>query len=174
MSAPKSIRSAFARAFRFSGRSSRAEFWWFAAFVLTVTIAGRLVGQLLWAQGRGIGSPDLLSGFSGMVLSLPLLSCAWRRLHDTGRHGRWLLLPLAIGVGLTMALMGGIAGFSLLEAHVPDREMLRRPAALLGGAGMALAAILQALAMGVLLLWLAQQGQPDRNRYGEPPEGAEP
>ena len=41
----------------------------------------------------------LLSGLYGVVTLLPSIAAAVRRLHDTGRHGGWLLVGLVPVVG---------------------------------------------------------------------------
>jgi uncharacterized membrane protein YhaH (DUF805 family) len=72
----------------FSGRASRAEFWWFFAFQVGVYIVASLVGGwLYWLALLGLAVPSLAVGA--------------RRLHDIGRSG-WLMLIVLI------PLLGGI------------------------------------------------------------------
>ena len=63
----------------FEGRASRSEYWWFQLFVLLA--AGPLSILSEWA-----------SGVAGLLLFLPSLAVAVRRLHDTDRSGWWILL----------------------------------------------------------------------------------
>ena len=75
------------RAFDFNTRSSRAEFWWFTLFQILISVAIIII------------LPVLSTLFSLIVL-IPGIAVAIRRLHDIGKSGWWLLalfIPL-IGV----------------------------------------------------------------------------
>lgn len=81
---------------QFHGRASRAEFWWFALFIILVTAA-------LTYLHENLGS------IFGIATLLPFLAAGARRLHDSGRSGWWqlfLLVPVAgiILVGILWAL----------------------------------------------------------------------
>jgi len=75
------IRICLTRYADFDGRASRAEFWWFALFILLVTAALEMVHEIA------------ASIFLIAVL-LPLLAAGARRLRDTGRSAWWLLYLL--------------------------------------------------------------------------------
>ena len=66
------------------GRARPSEFWWFALVVAVVN------NTLLYA-------PTIPSVYIVVALGLliPYLAAAVRRLHDTGRSGWWLLVPIA-------------------------------------------------------------------------------
>jgi uncharacterized membrane protein YhaH (DUF805 family) len=70
----------------FSGRASREEFWLFFAFVIIANAIAGLFGAMLGMRG-------LLPGLIGLLLVFPQMSVAVRRLHDTGKPGRELLVP---------------------------------------------------------------------------------
>ena len=97
----------------FSGRTSRSEFWCFFAFVIIAQAVSGLVGVLL-----GLGS--VLAGLVGLLLTIPQIAVAVRRLHDLGRSGRELLIPgLMLLAGPIVYSFGGIvalgfAGLTLL------------------------------------------------------------
>jgi len=136
--------------FTYRGRSSRAEWWYFLAFVLIASVAvfflgfGAIVSDSLHCgqdgvQGQGADAVDQVSKacadraiaasksfapqFVRVVatLLLPLAAVGVRRLHDTGRSGPRLLIALT-GIGL-----------------LP------------------------------LAFWLAQRGETGANRFGENP-----
>ncbi len=75
---------------RFAGRARRREFWIFAlvsaflSFLLTTADA-------VLAAGSNAGYGPLSLAYWAVIL-LPALAVAVRRLHDSGRSGRWLLL----------------------------------------------------------------------------------
>ena len=70
----------------FHGRASRAEYWFFALFVLMVLVALRLCAR--WYDDR------MLARLVGLALALPVLAAGSRRLHDTNRSGWTQLLVL--------------------------------------------------------------------------------
>jgi uncharacterized membrane protein YhaH (DUF805 family) len=65
----------------FSGRATRAEYWW---FVLAV---------LIGIAAASVSSPELCAVFSVAAL-VPMIAVGTRRLHDTHRSGWWQLLAL--------------------------------------------------------------------------------
>jgi uncharacterized membrane protein YhaH (DUF805 family) len=74
-----SIKICFSKFIDFSGRASRAEFWWFMLFVV-------VVGTFLFIVNITL---SILFYFSVLV---PSLSAAVRRLHDTDRSGWYLFI----------------------------------------------------------------------------------
>lgn len=70
----------------FSGRASREEFWYFFAFVIVVNALAGIVGMLLGSRGA-------FAGLIGLLLVIPQLAVAVRRLHDVGNSGRELVVP---------------------------------------------------------------------------------
>jgi uncharacterized membrane protein YhaH (DUF805 family) len=73
----------------FNGRASRQEFWCFFAFLIIANAIAGLVGLLF-------GFGQALPGLIGLLLIIPQLSVAVRRLHDVGRSGRELVVPCAM------------------------------------------------------------------------------
>ena len=81
--------------FKFSGRATRAEFWWFQLFYLTTLI-------VLFLIGYGFSDVDpKISDFFEMILIafcilmfFPALGVKVRRLHDTNHSGWNILLEL--------------------------------------------------------------------------------
>ena len=126
----------------FSGRASRSEFWCFFAFVIIAQAFSGLIGVLL-----GLGS--VLAGLVGLLLIIPQIAVAVRRLHDLGRSGRELLIPgLMLLAGPIVYSFGGI---------------LPRIVAL-GFAGLTL------LVFANLLLLFLKEGKNIPNRYGGSPK----
>lgn len=83
--------TAFRKFAQFSGRSQRAEFWYFflgnfvVSFVLALLRA--IVGQNF--LGTIFGG---LSALFSLAVIIPNIAVGLRRLHDTGRSGWWWLL----------------------------------------------------------------------------------
>lgn len=80
----------------FNGRASRQEFWCFLAFVIIANAVCSLAGMLL-------GFGPALAGAVGLLLLIPQIAVAVRRLHDLGKSGRELLVPCAMLVALPLA-----------------------------------------------------------------------
>ncbi len=128
----------------FKGRASRAEFWTFFFFVLIAQAVARLIDLLL---GSGpFGGP--ISMLTGLLLFVPQISVAVRRLHDVNRSGRALLVPCLLLLASPLLVMFG----SFLGKIVA-----------LGYAGVTL------LMFGQLLMMLTRKGSQIPNRYGACP-----
>ena len=97
-----------------------------------------------------------------------MLAAGWRRLHDTGRPGWYLLLPAAFSIATVFMLMTGVAVFSTLETGVEDPEALRGPAALLGLTGLMIMYVIQLVLTVLMIWWLTRPSQEGTNEYGAP------
>lgn len=80
---------AMRRYFDFSGRTSRAEFWY---FMLVVTGMGILALIIDLALGNGQNSPLYVTALWAIPHYVPMLAAAVRRLHDIDRTGWWVLV----------------------------------------------------------------------------------
>lgn len=94
----------------FTGRSRRAEYWYFQLFNILVGIAIILVfaflgGVLAGITGNGEKAAEAIAQLAYSVFALgtflPALGVLIRRLHDTNRSGWWVLIGL-------LPLIGGI------------------------------------------------------------------
>jgi uncharacterized membrane protein YhaH (DUF805 family) len=125
----------------FSGRASRSEFWCFVAFVIIAQAVTGFIGLLFGVRGA-------LSGIVGLLLIIPQLAVAVRRLHDLGRSGRELLVPCLMLVAAPLVYsFGGILPRILA----------------LGYGGLTL------LVFANLLLLFLKEGKKVPNRYGGSP-----
>jgi uncharacterized membrane protein YhaH (DUF805 family) len=86
------VKRCFSRYVQFEGRAARPEYWWFALFVLLVSAAARILG-------------DVVNALTVLVTLLPSIAVGVRRLHDTGRSGFWLLLWFVPVVGWIIVLI---------------------------------------------------------------------
>ncbi len=89
------VRTCFQKFVTFSGRAQRSEFWYFVLFNLIGSFALGLIDALLF--GWASDDPQVLNAIFSLVMFLPSLSVAVRRLHDTDRSGWWwwiILIPL--------------------------------------------------------------------------------
>lgn len=82
----------------FSGRAQRAEYWYFYLFYTLIYIGLAILDWMMgvYSLEFGIG---WLSGLFCLALLVPSFAVLFRRLHDTGRSGWWLLIGLIPLIG---------------------------------------------------------------------------
>ena len=90
ISFPSAIKMAYQRYAEFSGRSTRAEFWWFNLYFYSLTILLLFIGSAVFGVEFGFISFAIL----WIAHIIPIFSTSVRRLHDTGKTGWWLLLGI--------------------------------------------------------------------------------
>lgn len=125
--------------FKFGGRASRSEFWWFMLFIFLVNLCAGFIFSLF---------PPIWAASMSMVVSLLLfpanLGVTVRRLHDRNLSGWWLLLPIS---ALALWFLGnGVAAESNTIGS----------------------ALSLAMCIGYLAI-LSMPGQPGANKYGPAP-----
>ncbi len=101
---PLTFKEAVTRCFKkysvFSGRASRAEYWYFVLF--NILINTPLIILMTFTGGKD--SPfSLVSDLIGLALLVPNVAVATRRLHDIGRSGWWQLIAFT-GIGVFVLL----------------------------------------------------------------------
>ena len=94
----EAIKSGFANYVNFSGRARRSAYWYWALYVLLVTIAANIIDAVA-------GTVPILSLVVGLGLFLPNLAVSIRRLHDTGRSGWWILIGLIPLIGFIVLIV---------------------------------------------------------------------
>jgi uncharacterized membrane protein YhaH (DUF805 family) len=93
----ESIQTCFKKYADFSGRASRSEYWWWALFVLLITIVGQVIG-------------DILGGIASLAMLLPYLAVTSRRLHDIGKSGWWQLIGFIPLIGWAVLIYWCVQG----------------------------------------------------------------
>lgn len=87
-----SITTCFSKYADFSGRATRAEYWWFALFII---LSGLICSAI----------NDTLGTVYTVATLVPSIAAAARRLHDTDRSGWWQLLGLIPIVGWIIVIV---------------------------------------------------------------------
>ena len=129
----------------FTGRASRSEFWYFFFFVILANAVARVVDALIGARGY---LPGPVSALVALLLVVPQIAVAVRRLHDVGRSGRDLIVPCVMLFAMPLVVIFG--------------GVLSRIVAL-GYAGLVL------LLFAHLLTLFIKKGSTVPNRYGAAP-----
>lgn len=119
----EAVKRFFNKAFQFTGRSRRSEYWWAQLGVALIMAATYLV-LFLGILSSGLMLPDISERGVGLVGGIFLLlfmvlfiylgiaqwALTFRRLHDTGRSGWWVgslgilyvvMFTVAISLGVT-------------------------------------------------------------------------
>ena len=109
MSFTDAISDAFSKYVTFSGRSSRAAYWWFYLFGILV-----LLGTLIIDYALGTGG--IIYALGALALLLPNLAVLVRRLHDAGHSAWWLLIGLLPLIGAIVLLV-----FTLQGSDAPNQ-----------------------------------------------------
>jgi|APMI01.1.fsa_nt_gi uncharacterized membrane protein YhaH (DUF805 family) len=73
----------------FNGRARRAEYWWFFLFNLIITYGLIILGSVL-----EISALVVLSQIYSLAVLIPSLAVAVRRVHDVGKSGWFILIPI--------------------------------------------------------------------------------
>src|SRR5687768_5564545 len=83
----------------FSGRARRSEYWYFVLFNIIVSIILSVIGTTM--------KTTILSNIYALAVFLPGLAVGVRRMHDVGKSGWYLLIPI---YSLILALEEGEKG----------------------------------------------------------------
>lgn len=100
----------------FSGRARRREYWDFVLFNILILIVLTLIDvniiKIYTTQAIGI-----LSGLFLLIIIIPSLAVAIRRLHDINRSGWWIIFDLVPLVGPIVLFI-----FSVLDSTPGDNK----------------------------------------------------
>ena len=75
----------------FSGRASRAEYWYFVLAMLIVGFSVGLVGAL---AGFTEAELELFSNLLSLAILLPSIAVGVRRMHDINKSGWFIIIPI--------------------------------------------------------------------------------
>lgn len=180
------IKTCFSKYFTFSGRASRSEYWYFWLFVMLGSILLAVLNSALFGPTTelfqelvvaedGTESTRLTrrqsynSGIFGSLFALivfvPGVTVACRRLHDVGKSGWWILLPFAT---TTVAALGSIiltVGWSTFVETMSTTGRIRVE----NPTGSLLALLLCLGTFILLLVWLLRASVRGSNKYGPNP-----
>ena len=115
----------------FDGRASRAEFWWFTLIYTALLIVP--VAAIFAISGATDGEsslvvlPILLLAILVLGLLIPNLAVTCRRLHDTGKSGKWYFITFVPYIGgLILFILLAIDGERGSNQYGPDPKGLQR------------------------------------------------
>ena len=88
----------------FGGRARRKEYWYYFLFNALIAIVLGIIDGVTGTFSREVGL-GLLGGLYSLAVFIPGFAVSVRRLHDTGKSGWWLLIPLVPLVGVIVFLV---------------------------------------------------------------------
>lgn len=88
------IAACFRKYATFSGRASRKEYWFFYLFYMIMYLVGTVIGASVAVSQDSVGSVNVIQLLFILPLLIPQLAAGFRRVHDTGRSGWFLLIPI--------------------------------------------------------------------------------
>jgi uncharacterized membrane protein YhaH (DUF805 family) len=70
----------------FNGRARRSEYWYFVLFNFIISLGINLIGAAV--------DFDMLGNIYSLAVLIPSLAVAVRRMHDVGKSGWFILIPI--------------------------------------------------------------------------------
>ncbi len=105
MNFPQAIASCFINYATFSGRAARSEYWYWVLFLTVGRLATRILDAAIFhSPFNEYFSVHPLNSIFSLVVLVPTLAVAVRRLHDVDRSGWWLLMYFTI-IGMIYPLL---------------------------------------------------------------------
>ena len=168
MTLPEAVKQVLRKYADFSGRATRAEYWW---WVLATFIVGMALGSIdafIYSIIDQEWASTPFATIFHLAILLPNLAVTARRLHDIGKSGWWVLVWFILAViswipvvvGLILFLGEALTGQFDAESFLP---------LIIGGA----ITLLMELALLLwVILWMARQGESGPNSYGPDPRAA--
>ncbi|WP_298918845.1 DUF805 domain-containing protein [uncultured Algimonas sp.] len=142
----------FRNYFNFRDRARRSEYWWFMLFTVLGGLGFSALDSAFFAGGEN--NQEWFSSVFSLIVLIPGLALGWRRLHDIGKSGWWILLPYATLLWLLAGVITlGIEGEGSTAAIVAVSGMLCFFGSLI-----------------YVLVLLVRDSDPHENRYGPSPK----
>ena len=177
MSFTDAVQTGFRKYVVFSGKASRSEYWWFFVFLLLANTACGAIDSVIFGNDlieehvidaqtyATIKTTGPVQSTFWLLTVLPFLAASWRRMHDAGRSGLFLFLPVII----VLAFGFGAASFGVMPDDVGWSGHV-------GVAALIVTAGLLSLLISVILLlwWLTRPSQCTTNDYGPDPNEVTP
>ncbi|MGE0182326.1 MAG: DUF805 domain-containing protein [Parvularculaceae bacterium] len=108
---------------QFHGRSSRGAYWWYALWILMISIGLAIIDGILFSGFvRKTGGDGPIQVLFSLGMLLPNIGIGVRRLHDVGRSGWWTLIAFTV-IGILLLLYWAVQpGQRQENVFGPDKE----------------------------------------------------
>ena len=153
------IKRGFQYYFKFSGRATRAEYWWFILFTQLINFVS-IVPVIGW----------IIAPVASIVSLIPSISLSVRRLHDIGKSGWWMMTwggYTFTWIIWTINLIGNLSGVENWGEEKSDEfwEGFFADFLVTGG-------ILAIVGIAITIwwvVWFVRKGNKGPNKYGPDP-----
>ena len=143
------VKTVYSKYATFSGRASRAEYWYFILFTI---ISGAALSVI----------DDTLASAFSIANFVPNIAVAVRRLHDTNRSGKLVIALTLVGIALLFIIIVSFAvGLSGAISGVSD-------AATGGSIGFFVGIALFVVLAIYWIYLMSKRGDEGPNRFGSP------
>ena len=168
------VKQCFRKYGDFSGRATRAEYWWWQLFGwIGAFVFGVVDSSIVSLIVSLIGGVDVFSPFGtvfGLAILLPGLAVTARRLHDIGKTGWWLLAWFIVFFLGTIPFILGIVLIVLSVIDIMSYESTNFTVSVIL---ILIGLLVWLIAIIWWLAWMIRQGQTGPNRYGPDPRAWE-
>ena len=158
MTFKESVSTCFSKYITFSGRAMRSEFWYFQLFLFIGSFVTAFLDALV--SGGNFANTGPLGGAFSLITFIPSIAVTARRLHDIDKSGwwqlGWLLIAIALTVGLTLLL---VSTDTIFGSNMADSTFA--------------VVLIVIVGIGTALIWplywLTRKSDYETNRFGPPP-----
>ncbi len=84
----EAVKTCFAKYVNFNGRARRSEYWWYALFLVILSVVAALIDSPKPGESGTVGT------IVSLATLLPSIAVAVRRMHDVGKSGWFCLIPI--------------------------------------------------------------------------------
>lgn len=158
MSFGEAIKSVFSNYANFKGRARRSEYWYFVLFNILVSLV---------LSGLTLISPKLsiLNSIYSLVVFIPGLAVAVRRLHDIGKSGWTYLIVLIPAIVLVILSAFVVVATGGTYSSDPNIGLI---------AVFFIALIATLVCAIVFIVWMCRDSEPGTNNWGPNPKEQTP
>lgn len=174
----EAVKTCFSKAFTFTGRARRSEYWYWVLFTSLVSIPFSIFFELVPEGSWTLIPIFMVYGIWYVFNMIASFAVAVRRLHDIGRSGWWyggLMIFSFVWamVMITWLVIVPYTTFAEGDATVAT-DSLATYAPFIPWVIVLLVTLLPFTVYGiVLLVWYFTDSTPGPNKYGENPKGVE-
>lgn len=153
----------------FKGRASRREYWTTVLIIFITELIVSIPDMVVSMSVRTANGFSLFSTIYAIAILLPSLSLTFRRLHDVGRSGWWIISECIVAavmmISLCSAVIAGAINMTFSRGfNFVDAGMI---SLLLFGALLAVVCVTIQI---IVFVFTLLKGQTGPNKYGEAPE----
>jgi len=163
MNFQEAIITCFKKYFTFSGRARRSEYWWFILFSIIIGILLHVVEEFSIPDVDGdmyfsISYVIIFSLVIDILLIPPFFAVAFRRLHDIGKSGWWILLIGIIPIFIFLIFFTFMTMYAYTKDIMDDSLIMVK-----------IGFIFPVIGWVILIYWLTRPSAEGENKFGVNP-----